>query len=311
VNAAVFRHPLSLVETERIGDGTRIWAFAHVLAGAQVGRDCNICDHVFVENDVIVGDRVTVKSGVQLWNGVTLEDDVFVGPNATFTNDPFPRSKRPPATFSRTLVRRGASIGANATILPGVVIGQYAMIGAGTVVTVNVPAHAVVTGNPGTITGYTDANIRVAQKVDHPVEPGSDPLDINGAAVIRLPTAYDLRGSLVAGELPQILPFEAKRFFVVFDVPSRQVRGEHAHQRISQFLVCLRGSCSLLLDDGGQRAQIELNAPTIGVVVPPLVWSIQYRFSPDAILLVLASGAYDPDEYIRDYDEFQSLRAGR
>ena len=116
---AFLKHDTALVESGCVGDGTRIRAFAHVLEGAKIGRDCDICDHTFIENDVIVGDRVTVKCGVQLWDGITVEDDVFIGPNATFTNDPFPRSKQHPASFSRTLVRKGSSIGANATILPG------------------------------------------------------------------------------------------------------------------------------------------------------------------------------------------------
>src|SRR3954468_1806542 len=131
----VFVHPQALCESSTVGENTRIWAFAHVLGGATIGRDCNICDGVFIEGDVVVGDRVTVKCGVQLWSGVTLEDDVFVGPNATFTNDPFPRSRQYPESFSHTVVRRGASIGANATLLPGVTVGQNAMVGAGSVVT--------------------------------------------------------------------------------------------------------------------------------------------------------------------------------
>src|SRR5215469_12222781 len=118
-----FQHPNALVESSRIGAGTRIWAFSHVLPGAVIGADCNICDHVFIENDVIIGDRVTIKCGVQIWDGLRLEDDVFIGPNATFTNDPFPRSKIRPARFERTLIKRGASIGANATILPGITVG--------------------------------------------------------------------------------------------------------------------------------------------------------------------------------------------
>jgi len=152
-----FKHPAALVESKQIGPRTRIWAFAHVLPGAVIGADCNICDHVFIENDVRVGDRVTVKCGVQLWDGVVLEDDVFVGPNATFTNDPHPRSKRPPAEFSKTLVCTGASIGANATLLPGITIGANAMVGAGAVVTRDVPANAIVIGNPAHIRGYTDS----------------------------------------------------------------------------------------------------------------------------------------------------------
>ena len=143
-----FAHPQSLVESPNIGEGTRVWAFAHILPGAKVGRDCNICDHVFIENDVVVGDRVTVKCGVQLWDGVALEDDVFVGPNATFTNDLFPRSRQHPEQFARTTVRAGASIGANATLLPGIEIGRGAMVGAGAVVTRDVPPGVTVMGNP-------------------------------------------------------------------------------------------------------------------------------------------------------------------
>src|SRR3954453_13228970 len=131
----IFVHERGLCESTTVGDGTRVWAFAHVLPGARIGADCNICDHVFVENDVIVGDRVTIKSGVQLWDGVRLADDVFVGPNVTFTNDRFPRSKVYPESFPRTEVGRGASLGANCTILPGLRIGQGAMVGAGSVVT--------------------------------------------------------------------------------------------------------------------------------------------------------------------------------
>src|SRR6266849_6347115 len=152
-----FQHEKAIVETPNVGDGTRVWAFAHILPKAVIGEDCNICDHVFVENDVVVGNRVTVKCGVQLWDGIRLEDDVFVGPNATFTNDPFPRSRQRPAAFAQTIVRHGASIGANATILCGLTIGQGAMVGAGAVVTRSVPAFAIVAGNPARIIGYADA----------------------------------------------------------------------------------------------------------------------------------------------------------
>ena len=154
MNASI--HPQALCETSSVGDRTRVWAFAHILPGAVIGEDCNICDGVFIEGDVRVGDRVTVKCGVQLWDGVTLEDDVFVGPNATFTNDMHPRSRRPPEAFAKTVVQRGASIGANATLLPGVTIGAGAMVGAGAVVTRDVPENAVVVGNPARITGYSN-----------------------------------------------------------------------------------------------------------------------------------------------------------
>lgn len=175
---SVFVHPRALCETDNVGHGTRIWAFAYVLPGARIGSDCN---NVFIENDVLVGSRVTVKCGVQLWDGVTLEDDVFVGPNATFTNDVFPRSK---------------------------------------------------------------------------------------------------------------------------DVPSAEVRGEHAHRSCHQFFVCPRGEVSIVADDGTNREEFVLDAPTKGIYLPPMVWGIQYRYSGDAILLAFASHHYDVADYIRDYEQF-------
>jgi UDP-2-acetamido-3-amino-2,3-dideoxy-glucuronate N-acetyltransferase len=144
----LFIHPQAVVETSKVGPGTRVWAFAHLASGCVVGSECNICDHTFIEKGVRVGDRVTLKSGVYLWTGTVIEDDVFIGPAVTFTNDRRPRSRRPPESFDGVTVRRGASIGAGAILLPGVEIGEYAMIGAGSVVTHSVPAHALVYGNP-------------------------------------------------------------------------------------------------------------------------------------------------------------------
>jgi acetyltransferase-like isoleucine patch superfamily enzyme len=139
-----------------VGPGTRIWAFAHVLPGAQIGADCNICDHVFIEGDVIVGDRVTIKPGVQLWDGVRVGNDVFIGPNATFTNDRFPRSRNREFRLLGTTVESGASIGANATLLPGLTIGALAMVGAGAVVTHDVPPRCIVVGNPARVAAHLD-----------------------------------------------------------------------------------------------------------------------------------------------------------
>jgi acetyltransferase-like isoleucine patch superfamily enzyme len=141
-------HPMSDVQSENIGVGTSIWQFCVVLPDAQIGEDCNICSHCLIENDVIVGDRVTVKCGVQLWDGLRVEDDVFIGPNVTFTNDLHPRSKQYPAEFPKTIIRKGASIGANATILPVIEVGEGAMVGAGAVVTKSVAAGVTVVGNP-------------------------------------------------------------------------------------------------------------------------------------------------------------------
>ena len=151
-----FVHPQAICETSEVGDGTRVWAFAHVLAGARIGADCNVGDHAFIENDVIVGDRVTVKNGVQLWDGLRVGDDVFLGPNATFTNDPFPRSRAYDHEIAVTRIEEGASIGANATILPGLTIGSRSLVGAGSVVTRDVPPGAIVAGNPARVIGQTE-----------------------------------------------------------------------------------------------------------------------------------------------------------
>lgn len=141
-------HPLSDVQTKEIGKGTMVWQFCVILKGAKIGNNCNINCQVFIENDVVVGNNVTIKPGVQIWDGITIEDNVFIGPNATFTNDLKPRSKQYPESFLRTVVKAGASIGANATILPGITIGENAMIGAGSVVLKDVPANTLWVGNP-------------------------------------------------------------------------------------------------------------------------------------------------------------------
>lgn len=147
-------HPTAEVQSKNIGEGTLIWQFCVVLKNASIGKNCNINCNVFIENDVIIGNNVTIKPGVQIWDGLRIEDDVFIGPNATFTNDLLPRSKQYPDKFIETHIRKGASIGANATILAGVKIGEYAMIGAGSVVTKNVPAFTLWYGNPAKHMGY-------------------------------------------------------------------------------------------------------------------------------------------------------------
>jgi UDP-2-acetamido-3-amino-2,3-dideoxy-glucuronate N-acetyltransferase len=302
-----FKHPQALVESDQIGEGTRIWAFAHILPGAKIGADCNICDNIFIENDVLIGDRVTIKCGVQLWDGLRIEDDVFVGPNATFSNDPAPRSNQQPAEFSKTVLRRGASIGANATVLPGIIIGQHAMVGAGAVVTRSVPPFAVVVGNPARIVRYTDEfGSRVTTEPRSEVLKLSTPqeVEVGDVTIHDAPIIKDLRGNLSARELGSGMPFAPQRYFVVFDVPSKEVRGAHAHRECAQLLICLKGSVTCVVDDGVRRKEILLDTPERAVHMPPMTWGIQYKYSGNALLLVLASHAYDATDYIRDYDQF-------
>lgn len=306
-----FVHEKGICESDRIGNNTRIYAFAHVLPGAVIGCDCNLCDGVFVENDVVIGDRVTIKCGVQLWDGLRVEDDVFIGPNATFTNDRFPRSKVYPERFAQTIVRKGASIGANATLLPGIEVGAGAIIGAGAVVTRSVPPNAIVVGNPAHIVGYVGMEAALALTPE--AAPGGDvtPSKVRGVALHELPHIRDMRGSLSMGEFERSIPFEVKRYFLVFDVPSREVRGEHAHLACHQFLVCVRGSCAVVADDGTHRREFTLDRPSLGIYLPPMTWAIQYKYSSDAVLLVLASDYYDAADYIRDYGEFMTLATGK
>lgn len=149
-------HPLADVRSSDIGHDTRVWQYCVIFSGARIGNNCNLCAHTLIESDVVIGNNVTIKSGVFLWDGTRVEDNVFIGPNATFTNDLMPRSKVYPESFRGITVRAGASIGANATILPGIIIGRNVMVGAGAVVTRDVPENAVVAGNPAKVVRYLD-----------------------------------------------------------------------------------------------------------------------------------------------------------
>ena len=298
-----FIHPQGICESHTVGNGTKVWAFAHILTGAVIGEDCNICDHVFIENDVVLGDRVTVKCGVQLWDGLRIENDVFIGPNATFTNDLFPKSKQRPDRFARTTLEEGCSIGANATILPGISIGRNAMVGAGAVVTRSVPPNAIVRGNPARIYGYS-SRLGKTTTLEGQAKGAYQPtLDshVDGVTIHQIPAFEDIRGRLVVGEIEKVLPFVPARFFIVHAVPSAEVRGEHAHRECHQFLLCVKGSVHVVVDDGLNRQEIVLDRPEIGLHIRPLVWGTQYNYSADAALLVFASHSYDPNDYIRDY----------
>ncbi|MFD2232193.1 WxcM-like domain-containing protein [Phaeospirillum tilakii] len=309
---AFFVHDRGLCESAAIGAGTRIWAFTHVLPGARIGAECNICDHVFIENDVVVGDRVTIKSGVQLWDGVRLEDDVFIGPNVSFTNDRFPRSKVYPERFLTTIVRRGASIGAGATLLPGIEIGVRACVGAGAVVTGSIPPNAIAVGNPARIIGYVDDGAPSGRAGCETVDPAAPLVEsgVGGVRLHNLPQFRDSRGDLSVGEFERSVPFTPRRYFLVHGVPSRETRGQHAHRACHQFLICVAGSCNLLVDDGTNRREFVLGRPSLGVHLPPMVWGTLYNYSRDAVLLVFASDFYDPADYIRDYGDFLALAAG-
>lgn len=301
-------HPTADVKSINIGVGTKIWQTVVILEGAVIGNDVNICAQCFVEEEVTIGNRVTIKSGVYLWNGVNLEDDVFIGPNVTFTNDKYPRSKKYLSKSLITRVETGATIGGGAVILPGLIVGRGAMIGAGAVVTKSVPPYAIVTGSPARIIGYVE-NVSS-------VEPGKKSIDANSrlqrigvgeVALHKMKFVHDMRGNLSVGEFERDIPFSVKRYFLVFGVPSEKTRGEHAHHKCHQFLICVKGSCAVVADDGKTRKEITLDSPALGLHLPPMIWGIQYKYSADAVLLVFTSDYYNAEDYIRNYAHFLEL----
>jgi len=303
-------HETADVQTTAVGHGTTVWQSVVILPGARIGADVNICAQCLIENDVVIGDRVTIKSGVYLWDGIRLDNDVFVGPNVTFTNDKFPRSKSYPDSFLETYVEMGASIGGGAVLLPGVTIGRGAMVGAGAVVTKSVPPYAIVTGSPARIIGYVENTTSGSSAKDRVIQAPLDchekvvRIGVGDVTLHRFKFVQDMRGDLSAGEFPTDIPFEPKRYFLVFNVPSEKTRGEHAHHKCHQFLICVKGSCAVVVDDGESRCEVLLQSPDMGIYLPPLTWGIQYKYSSDAVLLVFTSDYYDADDYIRNYADF-------
>jgi UDP-2-acetamido-3-amino-2,3-dideoxy-glucuronate N-acetyltransferase len=246
-----------------------------------------------------VPDDVVVQCGAVLPANLVLSGACRIGPNAVFVEG------------ASTSVGKGVVVGANATLMPGITLAARCVVRPGAVVTRSVPPRAIVEGNPAVIVGYAD----VLAGPPSQVRPGAassaaasaESLPVAGVTLHHLPVIPDLRGSLTVGEFHSQIPFEPRRYFIVFGVPSREVRGEHAHRACHQFLLCVRGSCSVVADDGHSRVEVVLDAPHRGLYLPPMTWGIQYKYSPDAMLVVFASHPYDAADYIRDYEEFLAL----
>ena len=239
----------------------------------------------------VLGARCTIREHATVDAGVSLADDVDVGPGARLLDS--------------VTVHLGATIGANATVRAGVVVGRGAVVEPGASVDADVPAHAVVSGSPARIVGYADSlpalsesEVIRAATIEVPTTTA-----VRGVTLQPLTTASDLRGRLAALEFSE-LPFVPRRTFAVYGVPDESVRGAHAHRECSQLLVCVSGAVSSIADDGGTRQEFRLTSPAVGLLVPPMVWGMQYRFTPDAVLIALAELPYDPADYIRDYEEF-------
>jgi acetyltransferase-like isoleucine patch superfamily enzyme len=234
----------------------------------------------------------------QVWSGVVISKNVRIGTGVIFISDE--------KSIAHIVVDENVQIGAGCIVGNNIRIEQGSVLEPGSVVMQNVPAHAIVGGNPAKILGYTQTSYKSPLLTEIVRDLDKDIIDIGvgGVTLHRFKLVKDYRGDLSVGEFTKEIPFEPKRYFLVFNVPSEKTRGEHAHYKCHQFLICVKGSCSVVVDDGNQRREVELNQPNIGVYLPPMTWGIQYKYSPDAVLLVFASHYYEAEDYIRNYDEF-------
>lgn len=250
-------------------------------------------------------NTINIASGAFIEEGAVLQENVSLGANAVVLSVDQSSGKTAPS-----VIKTGATIGANATVLPGVVVGEKALVKPGSVVTRSVPPLAIVEGNPAIITGYLSTHagstgeIGFAENIEQNAVINSK---VAGVTLHKFKFVSDLRGNLTVGEFEKEVPFSPKRYFLVLDVPSAETRGEHAHRKCEQFLICVKGSCSVVADNGNTREEFTLNTPRLGLYLPPMVWGIQYKYSHDAVLLVFASHYYDAADYIRDYKEFIDL----
>lgn len=242
-----------------------------------------------------------ILSGAIIDPTTELGEDIQIGHNAVVLSE---------AGAGRvTRVLDHVRIGANATVYPGVVLGEGASVLPGAVVKQSVPPLAIVDGNPATIVGYENtANFKPAPAHGGPRQ-AREPSSVKGVELFHFADIKDLRGNLTVGEFEKQIPFLPKRYFLVYGVPTAETRGEHAHIACHQFLIAVHGSVSVIADDGTQREEFVLDSNSRGLYLPPMTWGIQYRYSPDAVLLVFASDFYDPADYIRDYSDF--LKAAR
>ena len=291
-------HPTAVVETRDLAAGTAVGAYSRIAAEVEIAGACSIGAHTLLEGPIQLAAGIEVGSYAYLRGPLVVEGGVRIGPRCCID-----AGSGAPAGI---VLGEGAVVGSNATIWPGVSVGKRACIEPGSVVDKNVPAMAVVAGNPARIVRYSGA-----PSVPSDVLAGS-PAEvtatlIRGVTLRRLPLYEDLRGNLTFGEEQRHVPFPIRRYFVSFAVSSEHVRGEHAHRTLHQFLICVHGRVHIVADDGFNQADFLLDRPTLGIHIPPMTWSVQYRFSADAVLLALCSENYDPADYIRDYAEFLNL----
>lgn len=295
-------HPTSVVEPgSQLGEGSELRAYSVVGAGVVTGRQCIIAEHAVLNGPVRLGENVTIEAGTIIAGDCQVGNDVRIGPHACI--------QAPPGQTIE--IRDGAVIGAQATIGAAVVIDAHTVVCPGAVITKNVPATAVVSGHPAKIVGYVAAASAAPVAIPEGDTAAVIETRVRGVRLHNLPLVEDLRGNLSFGEALRHVPFEVKRYFLTFDVDTEEVRGEHAHRRLEQFLVCVHGRLHIMADDGTTRQEFVLDRPNLAVYLPPLVWGVQYRFSAGAVLMVLCSDYYEPGDYIREYSDFLALARSR
>jgi UDP-2-acetamido-3-amino-2,3-dideoxy-glucuronate N-acetyltransferase len=293
-------NPLAPAAGADAGAATPLDRFSVVDPSARVGSATRIGPHVFVDALVAIGERCTIDSGAHIGRATVIEDRVHIGAHVAFAS-------APGGVQTPAVVRSDAWIGANVSIGAGVTIGAKALVRPGSVVTRSVPPGAIVEGNPATIVGYVDTTqgpVSALALVRSNTTATIQETPVKGVTVHHFPVIPDLRGNLTVGEFDRQVPFKPLRYFIVFGVPNREIRGEHAHRECHQFLICLRGSCAVVADDGQHKVEVGLDSPDRGLYLPPMTWGIQYKYSSDAMLMVFASHYYDSADYIRDYAQF-------
>ena len=275
------QHSTAVVDQgAQVGVGTILGCFVQVCSNARIGADTVIEGLSIIPSNVCIGDHVHVGHGVCFVTPTSEAECINIAENVI--------------VGARAIIHQGVSIGAHAVIAPGAVVQR------------SIPSMAIVEGSPARIVGYVGASLQATVN-GASCSDSIQTSHVRGVKLHHLPRVMDIRGNLTVGEFDRSIPFSAKRYFMVFDVPSVETRGEHAHRECHQFLICVRGSCAVVADDGMHRQEFLLDRPDIGVHLPPMIWGIQYKYSTDAVLLVFASHYYDDADYIRDYSKFRQL----